>query len=104
MTIQELLNMLISLNPEWVVHNAPRSPHKYRGLPKGLALVMPRAYIMHPQPSLTVGEVIDVINNGATVYGLKFDESVYVVESAHQAGSPLMGLLLTPNGVRLVWE
>jgi hypothetical protein len=104
MTIQELLNMMIALNPEWVIHNAPRNPHKYRGLPKGLAICMPRAYLMHSNPSLTVGEVLEIINNGATVYGIPFDQSVYVVESMHNAGSPLVGLLLTPNGVRLVWE
>ena len=104
MTIQELLDILVTLNPEWIVHNAPRNPHKYRGLPKGLAICMPRAYLMHANALLTVDEVIMVINNGATVYGIPFDQSVYVVEGMHQAGSQLVGLLLMPNGIRLIWE
>jgi hypothetical protein len=104
MTISELLELLVSLNPKWVVHNAPRSPHQYMGRFEGLAMVMTQAYLMYPQPSLSVDEVINVINRGASANGLMFDEPVYAVESMHQAGSEVTGLLLTPNGVRLVWE
>jgi hypothetical protein len=104
MTITELLHLLRMLDPNSVILNAPKNPHRYCGEAKGLALCMPTAYLMHSNDSSTVEKLLAHINVMATAYEIPFDKPVYVVEGMHQAGMPLKGLLLRSNGIRLVSE
>lgn len=100
MTLRELLDLFMMLPPTTTVLNAPVNPHKHQGSAGGIALVHPAPTIWSQQPARTVGDVMQDLMRSSLDIGM--DDKVYLVEGMHKAGSETAGLLLTPNGIRLV--
>lgn len=108
MNLGEIISMLKLFPQDTPIINAPIQPHYQKK--KGIAFIMGNN--MHNQkPTVLLSDILQKMEYLITpkaneVYGEKINEKtpVYLVETMHQAGVKIKGLLFTTQGVKFIPE
>lgn len=108
MNLGEIISMLKLFPGNTPILNAPSQPHYQKQ--KGMAFTM-GSTIYNQKPTIMLSELLQKMEYLITpeankVYGEKINETtpVYLVETMHQPGVKIKGLLFTTQGVKFVPE
>lgn len=108
MTLGEIISMLKLFPSNTPILNAPTQPHYQKQ--KGMAFVM-GTNIYNQKPTVMLSELLQKMEYLITakaneVYGENINEKtpVYLVETMHQPGVKVKGLLFTTQGVKFIPE
>jgi hypothetical protein len=109
MTIKELLAMLRMFPVDALIHNCPFRGHQYKGDTEDLAFLEGDT-LFNQNPTQTVAFFIEELErwvgrqlvNRQGEYTMTENAYVFLVTRAHQVGSVVKGVLVTPRSLRIM--